>query len=164
MEKNLFFKLAKNMSTKSDIEITVHNKKQLNILIDKMLESSIIFTFSSPTSFEQEIGKKNMIDTMEIFKNKELSKNSASVGLAYYDEGYVLGIIANKELKKQIKIFLNSIKVLERKDETPVIIEDKEKDLTNLYIKSLDKRKAEQAKKLLSDIGIFNLNDRPYFE
>lgn len=152
------------MPTKSDIEITVHNKKQLNVLIDKMIASPINFTFSYPKSFEQEIGKKNMIDAIEIFKDKKLAKNSASVGLAYYDEGFVLGIIANKELRKQIKTFLKSIKVLERTEKTPVIIEDEDNEMTNLFIKSLDKRKAEQAKKLLSDIGIINLNDRPYFE
>jgi len=151
------------MSTQSDIEITVHNKKQLKVLLEKMiLCKTIKFLFMGADKFRKESGVKGLIeDHLESYKDYP---KHASVSLAYYEQGFILCIIVEDKLRTRVMNFLNSIKVPERTNESPTITETEKGETTSLYIDSLSKEKCQEIKKVLVEKGIMDLNERPFYE
>lgn len=157
------------MSTQSDIEITVHNKKQLKVLIEKMVECKIVqFLYSGTSTIEKESGVKNLPEWLD---NYEDAKNSCMVSLAYYDQGFILCLIIEEESKKKEKEirdrvmrFLNGIKIPEKSDKSATLSEEKRGDRVNLYARDLTPEQAEKAKRLLVDLEILNMDERPFYE
>jgi len=150
------------MSTKSDIEIIVHNKKQLKVLVEKMLECDILkFLFSGAKSFKEESGVNNIPEWINYY---EEHPKHCMVSLAYYKDGFILCVIVKKKYRIRVKNFLNSIKVPEKTDKTPTITKDVKGKNVSLYIDSLTKEKAEEVNSALVELGIMNLEERPYYE
>jgi len=150
------------MSTKSDIEIVVHNKKQLKVLLDKMLECDTIkFLFSGAETIRKESGVNMLLEYIDSYK--EHPKN-CMVSLAYYKDGFILCLIVEKKLRIRVKNFLNKIKVPEKTDKIPIIMKEKKGDSVNLYLNNLTKEKAEEVNSALIELGIINLEERPFYE
>lgn len=146
-----------------DIEITVHDKKQLKILIDRMIENETLkFLFSDVELIRKESStKKPVHEYLSNFKNHP---TNACIGLSFFKQGYILGIIVDPKYRQRVQNFLRSIKISEKTNDTPLYYQEKSKNKINIFIKSLDKEKAEELKKILLDKGILDLNERPYYE
>ena len=150
------------MSSKSDIEITVHNKKQLKVLVEKMLNCEILkFLFSGAKTVREESGVNNVPEWINYY---EEHPKHCMVSLAYYKDGFILCIIVENKYRIRVKNFLNSIKIPEKTDEIPVLMKEKKGKKVNLYLNNLTKEKAEEVNDALAGLGIVNLEERPYYE
>jgi hypothetical protein len=149
------------MSTQFDIEVTVHSKKQLKVLIQRMAASKSIKFLFSKDEIEKESGVIDLLDWMD---NYEKYPNHVSASLAYYKSGYVVCLLIPDKLQPKVLKFLSAIKIPEKTDETPTIMESKKGKLVDLHITSLDPKKAEEIKAALSKVGVIKLDERPYYE
>lgn len=151
------------MATQQDIEITLHNKKQLKVLVEKMISfKNIKFLFSGGDYIEEICGVN--LKAFDFLSNYEKYPDHAMTSIADFDGGYIIGIIVEKKLRGRVISFLKSIKIPERTDDTPTVMEKKSGKKVNLYIESLSEEQTAAVKKSLNDLGILNLEERPFYE